>query len=775
MKTVTSPQLRVAKRLTLTGSVQGIGMRPAIARLAEQSRVHGFVRNTCSGVEVHVEGDTESVARFTDALRSHLPTASELDSLQQIAAEVEQFDSFAIIQPSELNQQDSLTTRVPADLVVCDRCREEIRDAANRRYDYPFTSCTDCGPRYSIIQRMPYERSQTSMTEFALCETCQAEYASASDRRFHSQTNACSKCGPQLWACDANHRTIAGGHDAIELAATAIRNGQIVALRGLGGYQLIVDAGSQSAIERLRRRKQRQGKPLAVMVGSLSKAEPFATMNDVEREQLTCSAGPIVVAAATANARICRAVTQFASESSAQSAIQELGTIGLFLPTTPLHQRLLDRVDGPLVCTSGNLEGEPLAFERDAAMDDLHSIADVWLHHDRPITRPIDDSVVRVIAGRAVSLRLARGYAPLNLNIVIERPTIAVGGHQKVAIALSNGRQSLLGPHIGDMNTIAARQRFADQVHDLTELYGVHDFDIVCDLHPDYFTTQWSQNQPNRCVQVQHHHAHIAAGMLQHGWQDQQVLGVAFDGTGYGTDGTIWGGEFLRCTASSFERVGHLRQFGLVGGDQAIREPWRVATSLVRDALGDSQAAELSFQSRDARTLIPLLSRPALSTVTTSAGRLFDGVAALVLQIESCQYEGQAAISLEAVCDQSALGHYRFPIIQGQPKIVDWRPMIRELMQDRADGVPPDVMAMRFHRGLAIAITEFCDAYSPLSVVLGGGVFQNRILVELLADQMRARPLGLPGMIPVGDGGLAAGQLLIADALARQGSSQLCA
>ena len=449
----------------------------------------------------------------------------------------------------------------------------------------------------------------------------------------------------------------------------------------------------------------------------------------------------------------------------AESVTQSVGTIGLFLPTTPLHWQLLRQVAKPLVCTSGNREGEPLAFQHIESTQKLSSIADLWLHHSRSIVRPIDDSVVRVIAGRPTAMRLARGYAPRNLDLDSKRPLVAVGGHQKVSIALSNGAQAVIGAHIGDMDSIASRERFVEQVNGFTQLYGISDFDVVCDLHPDYFTTQWCLGKSNRCLQVQHHHAHIAAGMLEHGWLDQQVLGIAFDGNGFGSDGTIWGGEFLRCSADRFERVGHLQPFLLPGGEYAVREPWRVAVSLVCDAMGDTAAAELSFDSGDVGSILQLLSKPRLSSLTTSAGRLFDGVAALVLPIETCDYEGQAAIELEAICDDSASGMYEFRIHDQYPMIVDWRPMICCVMEDRMNGVSAGVMAMRFHRGLAAAIARVCREHSKLPVVLGGGVFQNRILVELLADEVRSRRLGLPGMIPVNDGGLAAGQLVVASSL----------
>ena len=426
-----------------------------------------------------------------------------------------------------------MTAQVPPDLVVCRRCMAELQSADDRRHEYAFTSCTDCGPRYSIIEQMPYERAQTSMGSFRLCDRCRAEYKAPSDRRFHAQTNACPDCGPQIWLRDSRGCLCARKEQAIRAAATAIRDGRIVAVRGLGGYQLVVDATLQEAVERLRQRKQRRGKPLAVMVPSLAEAMQLAQLDDAERQLLSEPAGPIVVVAARSGSELAPAVTS------------GLHTVGLMLPTTPLHWLLLDAVERPIVCTSANVEGDPLAYDKDSADGELGGVADCWLEHDRPIQRPIDDSVVRLMAGRSTAIRLARGYAPLPLDVRTEQPLIALGGHQKTSVALSNGAQAVLGPHIGDLDTVAARERFVGQIKQLSELYGIDGPRLVCDQHPDYFTTQWAAEHAHDVVQVQHHHAHIVAGMLEHGWLDRQVLGVAFDGTGYGTDGNHLGRRVL--------------------------------------------------------------------------------------------------------------------------------------------------------------------------------------------------------------------------------------
>jgi len=768
------PAPRTAARFLLTGRVQGIGLRPAVARLAAKLALAGFVGNTRGGVEIHAEGEAENVEQFARELRSNLPAAARMTSLQSKVVKPRRFDRFTVgRQPNRSDDETSdreshggppLAARVPPDTVTCERCLTEVQDPANRRRGYAFTSCTDCGPRYSIIERMPYERELTSMAGFPLCEACRAEYDSPADRRFHAQTTACSDCGPKVWLRDGSDRVVADQDGALPAAAAALRGGRIVALRGLGGYQLLVDATLQEAVERLRARKQRCGKPLAVMVASLRAARQLVKLDDREASLLTDAAGPIVVAQLRSDAAIAAPVTG------------GLNTLGVMLPTTPLHALLVGEAGRPLVCTSGNREGDPLVYESAEALTRLQSLADLWLEHDRPILRSIDDGVLRVIAGRPVSLRLARGYAPLPLELDCHRPLVALSGHPKTAIAICNGSQAILGPHVGDLESTAGRERFLDQLEALTALYGADLHQLACDEHPQYFTTRWAEEHGLAVTRVQHHHAHVAAGMLEHGWLDREVLGVSFDGTGYGRDGTIWGGEFLRSTASGFHRVGHLQPFPLAGGEQAVREPWRVATALVAEAAGAEAASRLVFESGDAKSLLPILKRRPFSPLATSAGRLFDGIAAIVLGIERSEFEGQAAMLLEAACDSTAHGEYEMPIHAAQPLELDWRPLVRQVLRDRAAGVTPGAMAIRFHRALAAAIVSVCRRYAPLPVVFGGGVFQNRVLVERIAERMDGQqPRALPGLIPPGDGGLAAGQLAVAAARLRQGRSARCA
>jgi hydrogenase maturation protein HypF len=558
-----------------------------------------------------------------------------------------------------------------------------------------------------------------------------------------------------VWLGKPGGQVVARGIDAVLAAAAELRLGRVLAMRGVGGYQLVVDATSSHAVRELRRRKRREGKPLAVMVESLAAAETIAELNDGERKALCGPANPIVLVRA-------KSPTVIALEVAAG-----LNTLGLMLPTTPLHFAILRQCGRPLVVTSGNIEGEPLEHALGAAEREFAGLADCWLDHNRPIVRPIDDSVVRVIAGRPATIRLARGMAPLPLSLPASR-ILALGGHQKVAVALSNDAQTILGPHVGDMGSEASRIRFVQHIESLQQLVGAQPDLLVCDEHPDYFTTRWAGTQQLPRLDVQHHHAHVAAAMLEFGWLDRQVLGVAWDGSGYGPDGTIWGGEFLLATAAQYRRVAHLRSFVLPGGERAVREPWRVAVSLVHQAAGAEAAARLRFADvgmQQVEQTVNLLERSHRWPATTSAGRLFDGIAALVLGAAQSQFEGQPAMLLESVCDETETDAYPLPILEDALLVLDWRPVVRAVLSDVALGRSPGTISMRFHRALVAGVVALSQRFGPVPVVLCGGCFQNRVLTELVATELTGQqPVATPGVIPTGDGGLAAGQLAVAAA-----------
>lgn len=742
-------------RLLIKGRVQGIGIRPTALRLAHRWQLAGSIANTNHGAVLELQGIESSIHSFLDDFRQALPSGAEADEwlVEEMAPFPQNGFRFATSTAS-----GSVAASVPCDTVVCDHCLRELRDPRDRRYQYPFTSCVDCGPRYSILSGMPYDREVTSLRDFPLCEGCCAEYADHRDRRLHAQTIACAKCGPQFWFHDSTG-CFCGPETALAAAVDLLQRGQILAVKGLGGYQLFVDARSRDAVARLRQRKQRPTKPLAILVGSLEQAVAIAELSPQEQRLLVQAGGPIVVARRRSEALL------------ADNVAPGFKSVGVMLPTTPLHALLCDHITYPLVCTSGNRDGEPLEFKEDHAAMALAGIADGWLHHNRLIVRPLDDSVVRVVGDRTCFLRLARGYAPqvLPAGDLGERPIIALGGEQKVAVALSNGAQAVLGPHIGDLTNTLTCQRWEEQVASLATLYGIDAREAlwVHDRHPEYFSTQWAAAYQRR-LGVQHHHAHIVASMLEHSALDREVFGLAWDGTGYGDDGTIWGGESLRATVRDYVRVAWLRPFPLIGGDQAVREPWRVAVALVCAALGPFAALQLnwpSVSSSDIQQVVQLNEKPHLHARTSSMGRLFDGIAALVLGISHAEDDGRPAMLLEDACAPAGEGAYSFADAAGTGAL-DWRPVIREIVGELQKQVAPGIMAMRFHRAIAHLAIAQAEKYPQLPLVTSGGVFQNAVLLELLAEGCASRPAGwlCPTSIPPGDGGLAVGQLAIAAA-----------
>lgn len=751
----------VAWRIMLCGRLQGIGLRPAVANLAHELNLAGTIKNTPQGVVIEIEGGDRQAARFLSELSTHLPP-SALIKTRRVEEIAPVFRRGFRIDPSPT--AGPMTTHIPPDVAVCAECLREVARLGDRRRDYSFTSCTLCGPRYSIIESMPYDRARTTMAVFDLCPLCRREYQQPVNRRFHAQTNACPNCGPHLWCSDTTGQVVAHHGDSLSVATQAIQQGQIVALRGIGGYQLLVDATCDESVRRLRERKHRVAKPLAILVESLDTARQVAALSAAEQQALAAAENPIVLARARTGSPLANAIHP------------GLADVGLMLPTTPLHWQLAYACGRPLVATSANQEGQPLAVDIAEAQATLAGIADLWLHHDRPIKHPVDDSVVRVNADRAVTLRLARGLAPCALPLRGDYPLLALGGQQKSAIAVANGSQAVLGPHIGDLDEVSTCQRWAQHVDAVEELYGFEPQALAIDSHPDYFATCWAAESGLPLIRIQHHHAHAVAAMVEHDWLDRPVLGVIWDGTGNGPDGTIWGGEFLRATASGYERIARLRPFPLPGGETAVREPWRVAVALVKTAIGDDAAAGLTWEGVEparVRQLLAITDRERFSPLTSSMGRLFDGIAALALSTPHSSYEGQPAMLLESACDEQAKGHYELLLRDGQPCELDWRPLVMAVIADRAAGVPPATIAMRFHRALAAIVREVCERFPTLPVVLGGGVFQNRVLVELIAGDWpnSTQPLGLPGRIPPNDGGLAAGQL--ASALARIGHGEV--
>lgn len=758
-----------ARRIRVRGLVQGVGFRPAVHRLATSLNLRGWVCNDADGVLIHVEGADPEVGAFARLLRQSVPAAARIEEIVNEIAACSHREGFEI-RVGSTSLQSSLTAQVPADRGVCKDCRTEILDPTNRRHRHPFASCISCGPRYSILREMPYERCGTTMRSFAMCRACRVEFENPDDRRYHAEPTACPDCGPRLRYVNSAGPII-GDWNCILAAAHALGRGRIVALKGLGGYQLLVRADDNAAVMRLRRRKRRPSKPFAVMVHTPREAERIAILSRNERSLLVDPANPIVLVK---------------SRNTVAAAVAPgLGQVGIFLPTTPVHTLLLSQLNFPVVATSGNESDEPIAIDA-AGREPLMAIADSFLEHDRRIARRVDDSVVRIIDDRVHVIRMARGFAPLQLPALQHwaarsdgpiPPILAVGGQQKTALALWTGSQAVLAQHIGDMDNPKSRAAFEHAVRDLTDLYRCELNELAGDCHPEYFTTRWAQAAGVPFLQVQHHHAHAVACMIEHDLLDRRVLGIIFDGTGIGSDGTIWGGEILAASMSDFQRVASLDPFALPGGEAAIHDPNRIALSLLMSTFGKNKVPpwlsdRLGFTQRRAQTLLCMIERGVNAPITSSVGRLFDGVAALLLNISQVTYEGEAAVLLEDAVDPAIETAYLIESRRGEDSVMrgDWRPMIRNLVTDVANDVPAGICAARFHNALAAWVATVASSFEREDVVLGGGCFQNALLLTrtraLLAKL--GKRIHVPSYIPANDGGLAAGQLGVAMALWNQ-------
>jgi hydrogenase maturation protein HypF len=600
---------------------------------------------------------------------------------------------------------------------------EELFDTTNRRYQYPFTNCTLCGPRYTIIRDIPYDRSNTTMCAFKFCPDCRREYTDPVDRRFHAQPNACPVCGPRLSI-------------ALDQAADALRQGRILALKGIGGFQLLVDARNPEAVRRLRERKRREEKPFAVMMPSLDVVRSCAKVSLEEEDLLRSTAAPIVLLDPLGGGQI------------APNVSLDSPFLGVMLPYSPLHHLLLRAFPHPVVATSGNRSDEPIAIDDSEAAERLGCIADLFLTHNRPVARPCDDSVARISRGALNLIRRARGYAPLPIRVREELPSVlAVGGHLKSTVAIAIGKQVYLSQHIGDLDTLEARRGFERAIEDLCRLYRFQPEAVVCDLHPDYASSQWARASGLPVIAVQHHHAHLAACAAENDVTGG-YLGVSWDGTGYGIDGTIWGGEIFLADGGRFERVGHLRSFRLPGGEAAIREAWRSAASV---------QVELGLPSDAPPVILQMLERGVNSPVTTSAGRLFDAVAVLAGVARENHFEGQAAMQLER-----AIGSLRvsdaYPLPNG-----DWEPLVRGVLDDVRRGVAPGLVSARFHNALAEWIVAAAREAGIGKIILSGGVFQNRYLSERTAALAEAAGFALytHQRVPANDGGISLGQAVL--------------
>lgn len=746
-------------RVTVRGGVQGVGFRPHAWRLAGELALGGWVSNTTDGVLIEVEGRAEAIEAFVRGLEARRPPSARIESLEVAPIAPRGEREFAI-RPSA--RADSPSAAVLPDLATCPECLRELLDPRDRRYLYPFTNCTHCGPRYSIVEALPYDRERTTMRGFAMCPACRAEYADPADRRFHAQPNACPACGPALALWDADGRVLAGAHDALLGAAQALREGRIVAVKGLGGFHLWNDARDAASVERLRLRKGRAQKPFALMLPDLAAARALCELDELEAALLASPQAPIVLLRRRAHGDAQALAAQVAPGSP---------ELGAMLPYTPLHHLLMRELGFPVVATSGNRSEEPIATDEREALARLEGVADLFLVHDRPIARPVEDSVARVVLGREMLLRRGRGFAPYPLALAGAGQggaLLALGAHMKSTVSLSFAGQVATSSHLGDLDAPEGRDAHAAAARDLAALYETAPAAAACDLHPDYASTRHAEASGLPLVRVQHHVAHVAACMAENGLSGE-VLGVAWDGSGYGPDGTVWGGEFLLLDGARARRVAHLRTFRLPGGERAVREPRRTALGALVEALGEDAFHEsgpaigLSFDTNELRVLRSMIASGTQAPLTSSAGRLFDAVAALAGLRQVASYEGQAAMELEwAIDEDGTLPAYSIDLLarDEKPLVADWAHMLRRIVDDLRAGVPPGAVAAGFHRALAAAIAAVAARIGVRRVALSGGCFQNRHLLEWSVERLRAEGLQpfWHRRVPTNDGGISLGQ-----------------
>jgi hydrogenase maturation protein HypF len=748
--------------LRVEGIVQGVGFRPYVFLLAEEHGLAGTVLNDTHGVLVDVEGDGAAIDAFVRDLPRRAPPLARVSRVAAQERAPMGTSGFAIVHSDDGGEPNAL---VAPDGATCADCLAELHDPADRRHRYPFVNCTNCGPRFTIIRGIPYDRPLTTMAAFAMCAACRAEYEDPRDRRFHAQPNACPACGPRARLVDAQGEELAvDAVDAVAAAATLLRGGAIVAVKGLGGYHLACRADDARACATLRARKHREDKPFALMVADLGEARALVTLSAREAELLTSTARPIVLAARRQDAPVAGAVAPGTAE------------LGVMLPYTPLHHLLLADVGTALVMTSGNASDEPIAYHDDDALRRLAAIADALLTHDRPVHIRTDDSVARVVRGRPLLLRRSRGYVPdsITLPTACARPVLACGAELKSTFCVAKDDRAWVGHHIGDLGNLETLVSYTEGIAHFQALFAVTPAVVAHDLHPDYLSTSYAlEREDVQLVGVQHHHAHLAAVLAEHGCDPAgRAVGAIYDGTGYGSDGTVWGGEVLVGDLTSFTRAGSLHAVALPGGDRAAREPWRMACSWLVAALGEDVAMPPVFAGQVAPAMwdaVAGLARSGFSAPPTSSmGRLFDAVAALCGLPPRVTYEGQAAIALEALADRGERGRYALPL--GADGVLDARMTVRAVVADLAAGVPASVVAARFHRAVAGATAEACaaaaDAAAVETVVLSGGVFQNRLLLQDTAARLDAAGLRvlLPERLPPNDGGIAFGQAAVAAA-----------
>jgi hydrogenase maturation protein HypF len=765
MSTAQAPGRVITRtRLRAEGTVQGVGFRPFVYRLAHDLGLAGFVLNDSSGVLIEIEGPAAASEEFAARLRRDAPPLAVLERVTSRGIEPSGKPGFRIA-PSP--REGTANAPVTPDSATCPDCLSELFDPGDRRFRYPFINCTDCGPRFTIVRGVPYDRPLTTMSAFEMCDACRAEYENPLDRRFHAQPNACPECGPHVTLLDAQGAVLGEREEALSEAAEALRAGSILAVKGLGGFHLACLADDQQAVAALRARKHREDKPFALMARDLDAARVLVELTGREERLLLGRERPIVIARRRLGAPVADAVAPRSKD------------LGLMLPYSPLHHLLLRDVEDTLVMTSANVAEEPIVYRDADALERLGAIAEKFLLHDRPIETRTDDSVLRAVGRREAPLliRRSRGYVPagLELPVAAPRPLLACGAELKSTFCVGKGRRAWVSHHIGDLENYETLRSFGEGIEHFERLFAIEPAIIAHDLHPEYLSTKYALEQDgHELVGVQHHHAHLAACLAEHG-ELGPAVGAVYDGTGYGTDGTVWGGELLVGGLDGFERSGHLWPVRLPGGARAVREPWRMACAWLVAIHGHEVAPPAAIAAEVDRRAWDAVSELALtglaSPVTTSVGRLFDAVAALCGVRLAVNYEGQAAVELEAISDPGERGGYPLPLVRERGRLVlDARETIRAVTAELGSGVPVARIAARFHNALAAGTTAACIELAVerelYTVALSGGSFQNRVLLERVAADVRRAGLRvlIPERLPPNDGGISYGQAAIAAA-----------
>ncbi|HSE87040.1 MAG TPA: carbamoyltransferase HypF [Candidatus Binatia bacterium] len=754
------------RHITVEGIVQGVGFRPFIYGLARKNGLAGFVLNDTAGVTMELEGEPPALENFLTHLREHPPPLTRIENLDYRTIPTKGESAFAIVGSRD---EDERSVLIAPDTPTCEDCLKELFDPSDRRYRYPFINCTNCGPRFTIIKDVPYDRERTTMGHFQMCSDCEREFHDPADRRFHAQPNACPQCGPRVRLLDNSGHEILDG-DPISHAGQLLRQGAVLAVKGLGGYHLACNALDHDAVRRLRARKHREDKPFAVMAGNLNAVKQLCLVSNEDEILLRSYVRPIVLLRKRDRIQIAEAVAPSQRH------------LGLMLPYTPLHHLVLADADVPLVMTSGNLSEEPIAYKDGEALCRLGKIAEYFLVHNREIHLRCDDSVARTIGKQELLIRRSRGYAPLPIFVTLPftQPVLACGAHLKNTFCFGKERHAFMSHHIGDLENYETLDSFGKGIEHFKNLFAIEPTAIAHDLHPEYLSTKYALGVEGLTkIGVQHHHAHIASCMAEHGLEGP-VIGVAFDGLGYGEDGTIWGGEFLVAKFAGYERRAHLRTVPLAGGDRAIREPWRMALSYLRDALGkDPFSLGLPgwnmIPEKKIEIVASMMERGLNTVQTSSCGRLFDAVASIMSLRHEVNYEGQAAIELEMAVVEGVAGSYPFEIGSTSLWEIDMRPAIEHLVQEIQMKFSVSLMAAKFHNTLVAVIVEVCRRLRRTDglnlVCLSGGTFQNAYLLGRIVPALRDSgfEVYLNRKVPTNDGGIALGQAAVANAIVQQG------